>query len=233
MFWFKTTFAIIKENTWYHSITVPSENILMAYFTPQKNNNNEEVTFKFVRIHFSLLNLSWHWVQSKCRQVQTLSACDGECTQYFHKTCAGLSSKELADYAKDGQPIWFCLKCKNIQHKRRSATFEQKKTHVCGKRIISLHSKEIRDEVLIKKKGSNLTYVGGENPSIINLNIIQNVSDQHKDNRPIYIAENITKFKKMLFKKARDLKKKNDIKYAWVKNGTAMLSSELVTTAEW
>lgn len=42
-------------------------------------------------------------------------------------------------------------------------------------------------------------------------------SDSAKNN--IYINENLTKRNKKLFKKARDLKRNGDVKYAWCKNG--------------
>lgn len=84
--------------------------------------------------------------------------------------------------------------------------------------IVSFRNKETRDQVMINKKGKNLAYVGGDNPSIV-ISTGENV----KDERPVYINENITSFKKLLFKKARDVKKTRAIKYAWVKNGNVLI----------
>lgn len=50
--------------------------------------------------------------------------CDGPCSQLYHKSCSGLSGKDLTDLVMNTDKIWFCLKCKNVRNKRRSAAIE-------------------------------------------------------------------------------------------------------------
>lgn len=71
--------------------------------------------------------------------------------------------------------------------------------------VVEFCNKNVRDNFLNKKKGVSLSteaiksYVGVA--------------------RPIYIGESLTKFKQFVFKRARDLKRDNVVKFAWVKDG--------------
>lgn len=74
--------------------------------------------------------------------------------------------------------------------------------------IIKFNKKVDKELVLKNKKGITL------DTSLI-------YPDSEK--RYIYINENMTKYYKQLFKKARDLKRKNTVKFAWFKNGKVFI----------
>lgn len=83
--------------------------------------------------------------------------------------------------------------------------------------IVKCHRKDIRDRILLNKKGKLINCIDGRF-NIMDLNSSSRI-EVPKGTRPIYINEHITAFKKLLFKKARDLKRSNKVKFAWVKNG--------------
>lgn len=86
--------------------------------------------------------------------------------------------------------------------------------------VVKCHRKCTRDNVLSNKKGKHIQWKDSrfnisDMPTTAN-----NVSTHGK---PVYINEHITSFKKLLFKKARDLKRSKKVKFAWVKNGSVYI----------
>lgn len=74
--------------------------------------------------------------------------------------------------------------------------------------IIEFNNIRVRDEMLKKKKEKLSTS-----------NIMHDIVKNSSDDRPIYITEEITKYRRYLFKIARDIKREKRIEFAWVKNG--------------
>lgn len=46
--------------------------------------------------------------------------CDGDCDSWYHFCCSGLSEKEISEYCKNCDKIWFCNICKIKRDRRRS-----------------------------------------------------------------------------------------------------------------
>lgn len=78
--------------------------------------------------------------------------------------------------------------------------------------VVEFFEKSVRDELLAKKKGHNL-----------NTGALASYSG---DARPIYIGEMLTGYRQFVFKRARDLKRENIVKYAWVKDGEVFVRKD-------
>lgn len=71
--------------------------------------------------------------------------------------------------------------------------------------VVEFMQKSVRDDFLVKKKGSGLT--------------TESIQGYIGNARPIYLGESLTRYKQYVFKRARDLKRESVVKYAWVKDG--------------
>lgn len=71
--------------------------------------------------------------------------------------------------------------------------------------VVEFHNKTLRDEILKNKKTKRIT--------------TKNLDENTNNERPIYISEQLTARKQYIFKIARDMKRSQQIKFAWAKNG--------------
>lgn len=98
------------------------------------------------------------------------------------------------------------LNDRDIQTVVRNSTSHENIT-IINAIVVKLHSENVKQQILIAKKTKRITTkIFDENVAVSEI-------------RPIYINEHLKRSKQYLFKKARDLKRARNVKYAWVKNG--------------
>lgn len=73
--------------------------------------------------------------------------------------------------------------------------------------VATICNKAIKEAIFTAKKTKTL-----------NTGILQELNT-HDSGRPIYINEQLTRYKQFIFKVARDIKREHRVEYAWAKNG--------------
>lgn len=83
--------------------------------------------------------------------------------------------------------------------------------------IITFRHNNIKNKIIEAKKDKTINF------NEICTTTSSSTDSEINEKRLIYINERLTKNNNYLFKKARDLKRKNKVKFAWVKNGRVLI----------